>query len=46
MVFGILAMLHIVVAATGTTHILVNKSDFRSAIGWIGRWAQQVDATL
>lgn len=36
MVFGILAMLHIVVAATGTTHILVNKSDVRSAIGWIG----------
>ncbi len=36
MIFGVLAMLHIVVAAVGTTHILVNKSDVRSAIGWIG----------
>lgn len=36
MVFGALAMLHIFVAATATGHILVNKSDVRSAIGWIG----------
>ena len=36
MFYGVLALLHIVVAATGTTHILVNKSDVRSAIGWIG----------
>ena len=36
MVFGALAMLHIIVAAAATGHILVNKSDVRSAIGWIG----------
>ncbi len=36
MVFGALAMLHIVVAAVATGHILVNKSDVRSAIGWMG----------
>lgn len=29
-------MLHIVVAAIATGHVLVNKSDVRSAIGWIG----------
>ena len=36
MVFGTLVLLHIVVAAISMSHILVNKSDVRSAIGWIG----------
>ncbi|MDH3741374.1 MAG: cardiolipin synthase, partial [Hyphomicrobiales bacterium] len=36
MVFGALAVLHVFVAATATGHILVNKSDVRSAIGWMG----------
>ncbi len=36
MVFGVLLVLHVVVAVAGTTHVLVNKSDVRSAIGWIG----------
>jgi len=36
MVFSALALLHIVVAAIATGYILVNKSDVRSAIGWIG----------
>ncbi len=36
MIFGALAIMHIIVAAIATGHILINKSDVRSAIGWIG----------
>lgn len=36
MYFFLLAIVHITIAASATVHILLRKSDVRSAIGWLG----------
>ena len=36
MIFYTLAILYIVISGTATAHVLLNKGDVRSAIGWIG----------
>ena len=36
MYYWLLAIVHIIVAASATSHILLRNSDVRSAIGWIG----------
>ena len=36
MLFGTLAILHVCISALVTGHILLNRSDVRAAIGWIG----------
>ncbi|MEH6725471.1 MAG: PLDc N-terminal domain-containing protein, partial [Hyphomicrobiales bacterium] len=36
MLYWLASIAHILVAGTATSHILLRKSDVRSAIGWIG----------